>query len=170
VALVPRVARAALLLAAILSCSLAGVALAGTQSVPSRFAVGSPGLTLAQNLAIAHWGWSPCNGSVSVVWKRQASDINAMSVWSTLGTDPYGDPQDNQDCEIDLNPAATWDWPKLCSVVVHEYGHLTGHDHDPHPGRLMSAIYTTSTPECATAAAPPATTASRRANVVIPVR
>jgi hypothetical protein len=159
VALVPRVARAALVLAAILSCSLAGAALAGTRGAASRFAVGSPGLSLAQSLAVARWGWSPCGGDVRISWKRQAGDINAMSVWSTLGADPYADPQHNQDCEIELNPAATWDWPKLCTVVVHEYGHLTGHDHDDHPGRLMSPIYTTPAPECVTTAEPRATTA-----------
>jgi hypothetical protein len=165
VAIVPRVARTALVLAAILSCSLAGMAVAGTPSAASRFAVGSPGLTVAQNIAVAHWGWSPCAGQVSIVWKRQSADINAMSVWSTLGVDAYADPQDNQDCQIELNPAATWDWPKLCTVVVHEYGHLSGHDHDARPGRLMSAIYTTPIPECATVEPRPAT-ASRSVSTI----
>lgn len=147
-AFVPRVARAALVLAAILSLTLAGMATAGTRSAASRFAVGSPQLTTAQNLAIAHWGTSPCQGQVTLTWKRQSPGINAMSLWTTLGTDPYGDPADNQDCEIDLNPAAAWDWPKLCTVIVHEYGHLAGQDHDAHAGHLMSPMYTTPVPEC----------------------
>ena len=154
-------------LAAILSCSVAGVALAGTPTAAVRYAAGSPALTTAQNLAIAHWGSSPCAGQVAIVWKRQSADINAMSLWSTAGEDPYGDPSDNQDCEVDLNPAATWDWPKLCTVVMHEYGHLTGHDHDPHPGRLMSAIYTTPAPECTATADPQALVARRQSALVI---
>jgi hypothetical protein len=151
VAFVTRVARAALVLAAIISCCLAGLAMAKTRSASSRFAIGSPSVQKAQTLAVAHWGWAPCGGQVSIVWRRQAGDINAMSVWTTAGTDPYADPADNQDCVIELNPVASWSWPKLCTVIVHEYGHLTGHDHDPRTGRLMSPLYTTPLPECATA-------------------
>jgi hypothetical protein len=145
-------------LGVLLSCSLVGTASAGTRNAAARYAVGSPGLSLAQSIAVAHWGWNPCGGNVVLTWKRQADDINALSLWSTLGADAYADPADNQDCEIDLNPAATWDWPKLCTVVVHEYGHLTGHDHDAHPGRLMSAVYSTPLPECTTTAEPRART------------
>jgi hypothetical protein len=43
-------------------------------------------------------------------------------------------------CVIQL-PATAWtpegvasEWPDACSVVLHEWGHLTGHPHSDEPG------------------------------------
>jgi hypothetical protein len=166
VASLPRVLRSGLLLAALLSCLPAAVAVAATGARPAttRFAVGSPAVATAQQVARAHWGSDPCGGAVDIVWKRQAGDVNAVSLWSTATTAPYADPADNSDCEIDLNSAAAWDWPKLCTVIVHEYGHLTGHDHDPRAGRLMSAVYATPLAECRSTAEPRGVASRARAS------
>lgn len=141
------------LLLAALTAALAAVglttataAVAGPTS--ARYAPTSPAIATAEQIARDYWGADPCGGTVTVVWQRQSADINALSTWSTPSPDPYGDPADNRDCTVALNPAAAFDWPKLCTVIVHEFGHLTGHPHDPHPGRLMSELYTTPLPQC----------------------
>jgi hypothetical protein len=126
---------------------LSATAVAGS---PVRTGVTTPAIATAEQIARDYWGADPCGGTVTVRWVRQAADINALSTWSSPTTDPYGQPQDNSDCEIDLNPAATFDWPKLCTVLVHEFGHLVGHDHDPRPGHLMSELYTTPLAACTT--------------------
>jgi hypothetical protein len=123
---------------------------ADARSNSERFAPSSPAIASAVAIAKSYWGTAPCNGQVTVEWLKQPADVNAVSTWSTTGTDPYGDPADNRDCVVDLNPDAQFSWPKLCTVIVHEFGHLNGHDHDPRPGRLMSALYTTPLPDCVT--------------------
>jgi hypothetical protein len=120
------VALAVVLAAAV---ALAGPAAARTSAV-HRFAVGSPGLQSALRIAHAHWRTDPCGGSVSVA------------------AGPYAHPAQNGDCQIALNPAVRFDWPKLCTVVMHEVGHLVGHPHDRRPGHLMSPYYSGPAPEC----------------------
>jgi hypothetical protein len=120
---------------------LATTAVAGPTA--ARYAPAAPAIATAEQIARDHWATDPCGGAVTIRWARQAPDINALSTWSSPSADPYGDPAGNSDCTITLNPAARFDWPKLCTVIVHEFGHLAGHDHDPRPGRLMSELYTT---------------------------
>jgi len=119
----------------------------------ARPAPASPTIATAQEIARAYWGTDACGGAVTVRWARQAADINALSTWTSPSSDPYGDPADNRDCTITLNPAATFDWPKLCTVLVHEFGHLSGHDHDRRAGRLMSELYTAPLAQCVAAKA-----------------
>ena len=147
-----RIVAVALGLLAVVGGLLAGAAVAGsdTRSNPNRFAVDSPAVRTAQDIARAYWGVDPCGGRIEVSWKRQSREVNAISTWSTRSGDPYGDPANNGDCTIQLNPRAQFDWPKLCTVVVHEYGHLAGNDHEERPGRLMSAYYTTPLRACTT--------------------
>jgi hypothetical protein len=44
-------------------------------------------------------------------------------------------------CTIYYNQAAGWSWGKLCSVTVHEYGHLIGHRHSYKPNSIMYPSY-----------------------------
>jgi hypothetical protein len=130
--------------------AIAGLLTATAVAGPSaRFVATSPTIAQAEHIARTYWGADPCQGSVTIRWVRQAADINALSTWASPTTDPYGDPDANSNCAIDLNPAAAFDWPKFCTVVVHEFGHLLGHDHDSRRGQLMSEIYTTPLAPCA---------------------
>jgi hypothetical protein len=147
VALPSRLAFAALVGALAVAGLLATTAVAGPTA--ARYAPTPPAIATAEQIARDFWAADPCGGVVTIRWERQAADINALSTWSSPSADPYGDPLDNSDCTITLNPSATFDWPKLCTVIVHEFGHLTGHDHDPRPGRLMSELYTTPLAQCA---------------------
>src|SRR4051812_19911601 len=116
------------------------------------FAVGSAPQQLAVQLAKAHWGTNPCGGNVTVVWEALDPDINAQSTW-TNPRSAYDNPDLNTDCRVTFNPVASFDWPKFCTVTVHEYGHLSGRPHVPDPNDVMSAYYNKPVPEC-TANAP----------------
>jgi hypothetical protein len=123
---------------------------ADVAAAPSvTFALGSAAMQQAERLAVAHWGVPVCGGVVDIKWTTLDSPINATSSW--LATDPnapFADPANNTQCEIDLNIAQSFDWPKFCTVVIHEFGHLTGHEHSPDPNDIMSPYYTQPAPEC----------------------
>jgi hypothetical protein len=74
-------------------------------------------------------------------------------------------------CAISYNLDVDWDWPKLCTVIEHELGHLAGHDHVNDPHDVMSPYYIYPTPECAAASAPasaPAPVTTAEAPAVAP--
>jgi hypothetical protein len=127
-----------------------------------ELAVGSAAMRAAVDIARAHWGVDACGGAVTVRWVRMADPtINALSSWRSFGP-AYANPAANRDCSIELNTAARFDRPKLCTVLVHEYGHLAGHPHDARGGRLMSPLYTTPLPACEDAATARRAPGSRR--------
>jgi hypothetical protein len=89
------------------------------------------------------WGVEPCGGRYRVElitlppnvrghasWREPATSFGAFTTLSGTWTD----------CVIQL-PAAAWtaegvasEWPDACSVVLHDWGHLTGHPHSDEPG------------------------------------
>jgi hypothetical protein len=146
--LAARLLSAGLALVAILAG--AGTALADDQPTApaARWPAGGTALRTAMGLAAERWGVSPCRGRITVAWGRLDREINATSSWSN-DLDPYLQPSRNGDCEVTLSTAAEWDWPKLCSVVLHELGHLAGHDHVGEPDDVMYFIYLRPEPECA---------------------
>ena len=140
----------------------AAAASAGAAPPRAKSAVGSAATQAAQAIARAHWGTDPCAGEVAIRWVRMDDPtINAMSTWRSFG-DAYANPAANQDCRVDFNTRAEFDWPKFCTVLVHEYGHLAGRPHDDRAGHLMSAIYTTPLSECQSTATARRGPASRR--------
>src|SRR4051812_4039765 len=117
--------------------------------------------TTAHALAVAHWGVDPCAGQVTVTWAHMGAGINARSTWMSYDIHT---PATYSQCAISYNLDVDWDWPKLCTVIEHELGHLAGHDHVNDPHDVMSPYYVYPTPECAaggaaTAAPAPVTTA-----------
>jgi hypothetical protein len=117
----------------------------------------------AHALAISRWGMEPCGGQVSVTWTHMGDGINARSQW--LATDTHN-PATFTSCSITYNLDVDWDWPKLCTVVEHELGHLAGRDHVDDPRNVMSPYYIYPAPECggqqATTGAPAPKPASQR--------
>ena len=109
--------------------------------------------TAAHALAVAHWGVEPCAGQVTVTWAHMGPGINARSTWMSYD---IHNPQTYSQCAISYNLDVDWDWPKLCTVIEHELGHLAGHDHVNDPHDVMSPYYVYPTPECAAGAAPAA--------------
>ena len=107
----------------------------------------------AHALAVAHWGVEPCAGQVTVTWAHMGPGINARSTWMSYDVH---NPATYTQCAISYNLDVDWDWPKLCTVIEHELGHLAGHDHVNDPHDVMSPYYVYPTPECAAGAAAPA--------------
>jgi hypothetical protein len=103
-------------------------------------------MATAHALAVARWGMDPCGGQVAMTWGHMGSGINARSQWMSIDVH---DPSTFSDCSITYNLDVDWDWPKLCTVVEHELGHLSGHDHVDDPHDVMSPYYVYAAPECA---------------------
>jgi hypothetical protein len=144
-----------------LSTMLAAVALAltsastaaaatdgGTDAAPDvRFAVGSPAMVAAQDLARRTWGADPCGGQVDIAWVDEAPTINARSTWANPRS-AYDAPALNVQCRITFNRLIHYDWARFCTVLVHEYGHLAGRPHTADGPDVMSPIYRAPLPEC----------------------
>jgi hypothetical protein len=147
---------AAVLGALLAACSLAlaaAPAVRAADSPATRWPVGGSTLRAAMALATEHWGMAPCGGRVALSWTSLGAATNAQSSWAN-DVDPYRQPSSNTDCEIALSLQPEWDWPKLCTVVVHEVGHLTGHDHVDDPTDIMYFTYVAPAPECASTPEP----------------
>jgi hypothetical protein len=130
-----------------------------TDAPAARWPVGGAALATAADLAAAHWGATPCHGHVDVTWVALAPPINSSADWAYEGSDPYGTPTRNSGCAIRLSTAAEWDWPKLCTIVIHEVGHLDGHDHVDDVHDVMAARYMEPVEDCAATDEPAADTA-----------
>jgi hypothetical protein len=113
----------------------------------AQFAVGSLELSDAETIAIHYWGAMPCNGNVNVSWQNLDPSINGdASWWNPVAA--YGNASANSDCSISMNLAQDYSWPMLCTVVTHEIGHLTGHDHVTDPSNVMYPVYNGPIAEC----------------------
>jgi hypothetical protein len=154
----PRLAPARLaprrLLAAILALLAitggAGTALAADDPVAApalRWPATGTAIRTAMGLAAERWGFSPCRGRVTVAWSRLDAGLNGESSWAN-DLDPYLQPSRNTECDITLSTAQEWDWPKVCSLVIHEMGHLAGHDHVDDPEDVMYPTYMRPEREC----------------------
>jgi hypothetical protein len=137
-----------------LLCALVAIALLPTaaQADASAPAVPVPAAdaltTSAHSLAVARWGVEPCGGQVTVTWAHMGGGINARSQWMSVD---IHNPATYSECSITYNLDVDWDWPKLCTVIEHELGHLAGHEHVNDSHDVMSPYYIFPSPECATA-------------------
>jgi hypothetical protein len=127
----------------------ASPAAAATAAAPSpassadasvRYPVTGPVVQEALAVGGAYWGSAPCHGDVTPSWGDLPPRTNAEARWgNTEGR--FDHPEFNVACEVVLNRDMAWDWPKLCTVVVHELGHLLGHDHAADADDVMYAFY-----------------------------
>lgn len=149
-----------------LGASSARTRAASSGSPAARYAVGSPGMTAAVAIAARYWGAAACGGDVALSWSSaDPPSINARATWFNP-VDPFAAPQLNHDCSIVFNANAWLPWPRFCTVVVHEWGHLTGHPHSDDPNDVMAAVMRAPSPACA-AAPDPAATRSSAATVAV---
>jgi hypothetical protein len=113
----------------------------------ARYAVGSAGMLTAQSIAVANWGGTPCGGAIDVSWGPDDPTINARSYWANPNS-AYDNPDLNTQCRVVFNVSMTFTWEKFCTVLVHEYGHLSGKPHTADGPDLMSPIYRAPLPVC----------------------
>jgi hypothetical protein len=95
------------------------------------------------------------HAQVAVTWAHMGAGINARSQWMSIDVHT---PATYSQCSITYNLDVDWDWPKLCTVIEHELGHLAGHEHVNDPHDVMSPYYVYPSAECA--AGQPAGTAT----------
>ncbi len=120
-------------------------------SVNSR----NPASTAAA-VAERFWGATPCAGQIKIVADSPLAPGLASGTdgWvtfnSSLGADNLNAPASTYtSCTISL---AHWqwatptdmesDWGMFCLTVIHEMGHLLGHDHTLAPGNVMNPVFT----------------------------
>jgi hypothetical protein len=113
----------------------------------SVFTIGSSAEQMALQIAKTTWNADPCGGQVVVEWGPLGDDVNAQSSW-TNPQSAYDNPELNGSCKVTFNPGADFDWPKFCTVMVHEIGHLAGKPHSPDARNVMAAYYTIPLPTC----------------------
>lgn len=115
---------------------------------------------LAVTAAHAVWG-SACGGSpVAVQWgDARTSDERShggYAAWTGADGRPQGEgpPALRTHCRVMLDRTLARDfvrgdsWPMYCSMIVHEFGHLTGHDHSADPSDVMFPTLSVSIPSC----------------------
>ena len=124
----------------------AGVA-AATSADLAQFAADSPAMVKAELIAVEYWNVSPCGGQVGVSWAQLDPSINATSNWWNP-VEAYGNAGANSQCTITFNQVQQFDWPMFCTVMVHEIGHLTGHQHVTDQASVMYPIYVKPIPQC----------------------
>jgi hypothetical protein len=123
------------------------VEVASVEHPESVFSIGSSAEQLALQIAKSTWNADPCGGQVTVTWGTLGDDVNAQSSW-TNPQSAYDNPELNGNCSVTFNPGADFDWPKFCTVMVHELGHLAGRPHSPDARDVMAAYYTIPLPTC----------------------
>src|SRR4051794_4357121 len=124
-----------------------------------QFAIGGAAMQSAETVAQSYWDAQPCGGDVSIKWTDQAPDTNAVSSWVNPSS-AYDNPTQNFNCEVDFNRDIGFDWARFCTVLVHEFGHLTGHAHSPDPSDVMAAYYTRPLAQCVSTSDPTAPAAA----------
>lgn len=95
----------------------------------------APAVRRAIGIAADHFG-PACPGGVVVAVRRFDARVPGFPRMRRLGR-AY-----RRRCRIELN-VEVYGWrrgasrPLLCTLVVHEYGHLAGQGHSPHPRDVM---------------------------------
>jgi hypothetical protein len=135
------------------SLVLAALAL-GAAAAPARAdeaPITTDSAAAAAEIAKTYWQATPCAGQVAVSWTPLDPATNATSTWSNP-VSAYDAPEQNSACSIAFNSALEWDWTRYCSILVHEYGHLTGHAHAADERDVMYPYYLAPVDACAAAA------------------
>jgi matrixin len=124
---------------------------------PARASLSSRNpVTTAATIAEGYWGATPCGGQIKIVANRPlpAGMDPSTDGWATFNS--------SQGANNLTAPAATYtsctislahwqwagrkgmesDWGMFCLTVVHEMGHLLGHQHSLKPGSVMAPTFT----------------------------
>jgi hypothetical protein len=143
-------------------CSLA----LGGPAVPAASAMTAPSAATQAAVDVATATWGPACGGRHVTIRWGSTGDSAVLGWAawTDGTGRYlgdaGTPDERTDClvMVSIDDARSYrssgwaDWDRYCTLIVHEYGHLTGHDHVADSSDVMAPVQGTPFGPCVTAA------------------
>jgi hypothetical protein len=141
-------------LASLLVVAILMIWLLGTPA----YAIVSDPLKLAESTADTYWGQPPCGGSVQVQWQQNVpssaisgSEVEAwVSFDTSIGMDNFAAPASQfTDCVLNIN-SNLWTssasviegYPWFCQMIIHEFGHLTDHQHVTDPANVMYPVFT----------------------------
>ena len=115
-------------------------------------------MLLAVHRAEDYWHLIACNGKWSIVDEPLESGLPGdVRMWTTfvVPAEPWEIPTQ---CVIHINRAvwASWEdedytFPEFCQFMVHEYGHLLGHEDEgarPHTVEFVEPMTAPIVPEC----------------------
>lgn len=90
----------------------------------------------ARKVATNYWGGEPPCGAPTIDYGWSNGGVNGG--WAFPDR-----------CNIGIDSSYVWSWHTFCGEIVHEYGHLHGHGHEP--GTIMDgdALNWTLVPACA---------------------
>lgn len=101
---------------------LAALSISG--SAAARPSVNDLARAYSVRAAEAAWPANRCDGRERVSWDQQLGEYAGVAL---------------SGCRVKIapHPDFMWAWPYTCAVVIHEYGHLAGHDHSDDPTSIM---------------------------------
>lgn len=132
-----------------------------------------PAATIAKAIRVAdrHWVGSPCSGKEQILWvsaSTLATDMgddgsylaDAAASTCTVHLDAYAIAtsapyaglvcRGSQTCTDAVAPRR-YSAPFMCTILMHEFGHLDGLDHSPNPNDVMNALSNRIADPCAAA-------------------
>ena len=137
--------RLVVLALAVAACAVAGLAVPGAEG-----AVSAGQLARMQRIAAAAWPANACTGRVQFDWTTDGF-LDALEPGAVAAADPAA-------CQVVASRDRWAGWKAyLCTVLVHEYGHLAGREHVSNSRNVMyggwlgNAIW----PRCRRAFPPP---------------
>lgn len=115
-------------------------------------------LATRRAVAVADTVWGkPCGGThVTIRWGSIYADHKGTAEWTGADGRYMGDgpPELRTNCRVSIDTTFARenrkgeDWPLYCTAIVHEFGHLTGHDHSADPLDVMYPVMSVSSPRC----------------------
>ncbi len=157
-----RILTAAAIVAGLAAPASAGAAERGAEShrMPTRAVASQAKASTPLKAAVAvgrrYWGAAGCNGRVKVVARSPLAPgvHSGADAWVTfdspLGANNLAAPADSYtNCVISLGrrrwptvASMSEDWDMLCTMMIHEMGHLLGRSHNLTRGSVMVPAFT----------------------------